>query len=38
MNSSKPEMGKEITEKGIMSDELIEKLKAAILEFKKMFA
>ncbi len=37
MKSSKPEIGKEIREKGVMSDELIEKLKAAILEFKKMF-
>lgn len=38
MHSSKPEVGKEIVEKGTMSSELIEKLKAAILEFKKMFA
>jgi len=37
MRSSKPEIGKEIIEKGSMSDELIEKLKAAIVEFKKMF-
>lgn len=37
MHSSKPEIGKEIAEKGAMSDELIEKLKAAIVEFKKMF-
>ena len=38
MRSSKPEIGKEIMEKGVMNDELIEKLKDAILEFKKMFA
>ncbi|MBU7007365.1 F0F1 ATP synthase subunit alpha [Phosphitispora fastidiosa] len=38
MRSSKPEIGKEIVEKGVMSDDLIEKLKGAILEFKKMFA
>ncbi len=38
MHSSKPEIGQEIAEKGIMSDELIEKLKVAVLEFKKMFA
>lgn len=37
MKSSKPEIGKEIREKGAMSDDLIEKLKAAISEFKKMF-
>jgi F-type H+-transporting ATPase subunit alpha len=37
MHSSKPELGKEILEKGSMSDEFIERLKAAILEFKKMF-
>ncbi len=38
MRSSKPEIGKEIAEKGVMSDELIEKLKNAVVEFKKMFA
>jgi len=38
MRSSKPEIGKEIVEKGVMSDDLIEKLKSAIIEFKKMFA
>ncbi|WP_418791127.1 F0F1 ATP synthase subunit alpha [Phosphitispora sp. TUW77] len=38
MYSSKPEIGKEIVEKGAMSDELIGKLKGAIAEFKKMFA
>jgi len=38
MRSTKPEIGKEIVEKGFMSDDLIEKLKAAIMEFKKMFA
>lgn len=37
VHSSKPEIGNEIAEKGAMSDDLIEKLKAAILEFKKMF-
>jgi F-type H+-transporting ATPase subunit alpha len=37
MASSKPEIGKEIVEKGTMSDELIDKLKSAIGEFKKMF-
>lgn len=37
MASSKPEIGKEIVEKGAMSDELIDKLKSAIVEFKKMF-
>jgi len=38
MHSAKPEIPKEIAEKGVLSDELIEKLKSAILEFKKMFA
>ena len=38
VHSSKPEIIKEISEKGALSSELIEKLKAAILEFKKMFA
>lgn len=38
MASSKPEIGKEIAEKGAMSDELIDKLKTAIVEFKKIFA
>lgn len=37
MASSKPEIGKEIVEKGTMNDELIDKLKSAIVEFKKMF-
>lgn len=37
MHSSKPEIGKEIREKQVLSDELIEKLKAAVVEFKKMF-
>lgn len=37
MASSKPEIGKEIVDKGAMSDELINKLKNAIEEFKKMF-
>ncbi|MHB8172382.1 MAG: F0F1 ATP synthase subunit alpha [Thermincolia bacterium] len=37
MRSTKPEIGKEILEKGSMGDELLEKLKAAIVEFKKMF-
>lgn len=38
IHSIKPEIGKEIAEKGAMSDGLIEQLKAAVLEFKKMFA
>ena len=38
IHSSKPEIGKEIAEKGAMSDGLIEQFKAAVLEFKKMFA
>ncbi len=38
MRSAKPEIPKEIAEKGVLSDELIDKLKSAILEFKKMFA
>ena len=37
IHSTKPEINKEIVEKGVLSDELIEKLKTAILEFKKMF-
>ncbi len=37
MHSSHPQVGKEIAEKGVMSNELIESLKAAVLEFKKMF-
>ncbi len=37
MHSTHPEIGNEIAEKGAMSDELIEKLKAAIIEFKKLF-
>lgn len=38
MHSAKPEISKEIAEKGVLGDELIDKLKSAILEFKKMFA
>ena len=38
IHSIKPEIGKEIAQKGAMSDGLIEQLKAAVLEFKKMFA
>jgi F-type H+-transporting ATPase subunit alpha len=38
MHSSKPEIGKEIAEKGEMTGDLIEQIKAAIVEFKKMFA
>lgn len=37
VHSSKPEIGKEIVETGALSDQLIEKLKAAITEFKKIF-
>ena len=37
LSSTKPEITKEIIEKGSMSDELINKLKDAIIEFKKMF-
>ncbi|MDA8234925.1 MAG: F0F1 ATP synthase subunit alpha [Clostridia bacterium] len=37
IRSSKPEIGKDITDKGSLTDENIEKLKAAIAEFKKMF-
>lgn len=38
IHSSKPEIPKEIAETGALSNDLIEKLKGAILEFKKMFA
>lgn len=37
MHSNKPDIGKEIREKGTLSDELTKKLEAAIIEFKKMF-
>ncbi len=37
LHSNKPEIGKEIVEKGALSDELTEKLKAAINDFKKNF-
>ncbi len=37
MRSTKPEIGKEIDQKGAMSDDLIKKLVDAINDFKKMF-